>query len=407
MTGLRAWLGLCLCAPAAAFAWQYSALVTVSELQQPRTFQHLESSGNRSIAISKSDDVAVVWEDNRSGKPAVYVAYKSDSASQFSSARQISDVEPAYEPAVVALNDGRFLVAWEAKDHIWARIVSPKQEGSVVAISADTAREVTLTSASDGRLWLAWAQKAGPHFQIVYASADVRGDRIQPGQIRPVDPAPPKQDQLYPSIALVHKGAVIAWEDRRYGHTRLFTAYAAEGKNFTPLRQLNALKARRSEEYGNGTGAMRPVLASDGNKQVVASWLDKRDFTEGYDVYAAFSKDGGVSFGGNEKVEDMLGANQAQWHAVTAMDRHGHTMAAWDDQRDGSPDIWLSWFSAAGWSDDENPKGASGPGSQSHPAMAFDRQGRLHLVFLDRVDTHSAIRYLVASPSATDWGAQP
>ena len=406
MTGMRTWLGLCLCVPAAAFAWQYSAPLTVSELQQARTFQHLESSGNRSIAINKAGDVAVVWEDNRSGKPAVYAAYKSDKAKQFSAAKQISDVEPAYEPAVVALNDGRFLVAWEAKDHIWARIVSPKQADPVIAISSDVAREVTLASASDGRLWLAWAQKAGQHFQIVYASADVHGNRIQLGQIKPVDPAPPKQDQLYPSIALVHKAAAIAWEDRRYGHTRLFTAYAAEGKSFTPLRQLNALKARRSDVYGNGTGAMRPVLASDGNKRVVASWLDKRDFTEGYDVYAAFSKDGGLTFGGNEKVEDMLGANQAQWHAVSAMDRKGHSIVAWDDQRDGSPDVWLSWFNASGWSDDENPKGASGNGSQSHPAMAFDQLGRLHLVYLDHVDSRSAIRYLIASPDASDWATQ-
>lgn len=86
----------------------------------------------------------------------------------------------------------------------------------------------------------------------------------------------------------------------------------------------------------------------------------------------------------NQKVEDMLGANQPQWHAVSVMDRAGHAVVAWDDQRDGSPGIWFSEFSASGWSDNDNPAGASGKGSQSHPSMVFNSLGQLHLVCRDR-----------------------
>ena len=225
--------------------------------------------------------------------------------------------------------------------------------------------------------------------------------------IQTVDAAPPKQDQLYPSIALTRKGITIGWEDRRYGHTRLFTAFAGYGKGFAPLRQLNYIKPWPGRVFGKGTGSMRVVLASDGRLDAVACWLDKRNFAEGYDIYAAFSRDGSNSFGQNKKVEDMLGANQAQWHAVSAMDRHGHAVVAWDDQRDGSPDIWMSWYTGSAWSDNDNPRGASGSGSQSHPSMVFDAAGRLHLVFLDRAQGKTAIRYLVATPSLTQFVTSP
>lgn len=159
---------------------------------------------------------------------------------------------------------------------------------------------------------MAWAAKATTHYRIIAGTATVLNDRLQLGQVKPVDPAPPVQDQQYPSIAVTTAGTTVGWEDRRYGHTRLFTSFATPGNDFGPLRQLNQLKARRSTSFGNGTGAMRVVLASDGRDRNIASWLDKRDFTEGYDVYSSLSVDGGVTFIGNEKVEDMLGTNLPQ-----------------------------------------------------------------------------------------------
>ena len=405
MTSLRVCLALLLSVPALACAWTYSPVITVSELQQAHGFQHLESSGNRSIAISQQH-IAVTWEDNHRGTPAVYIAFKAQDATHFSRALRVSEAAPAYEPAVAGLADGRFIVVWEANDRIWARLVSPKHSGPVQALTQQPAREATVTAAA-GQVWLAWAAKAGRHYHIVATAASVQGDRLQLSDVKPVDPAPPKQDQLYPTIAITRDGTIVGWEDRRYGHTRLFTAVAAKGKWFAPLRQLNQLKAKRSMKYGNGTGAMRVVLASNGQNQLIASWLDKRDFVEGYDVYAAMSRDGGQRFGRNEKVEDMLGSNQTQWHAVSAMDRQGHAVVAWDDRRDGSPDVWFSWQTSAGWSDDDSPAPAHGDGSQTHPAMVFDAGGRLHLVFLDQGAGTTAIRYLVATPSASEFTSQP
>jgi hypothetical protein len=406
MSCLRVAVLLLLCAPLNANAWTYSPGITVSELTQTHGFAHLESSGNRSLAISGSQ-IAITWEDNHSGKPEVYIAFKANAAVKFSAAVRVSEAGPAYEPAVAGVGDGRFLVVWEANDRVWARLVSAQHTGAIQALSSQPAREVTVTRGPAGAVWLAWATKADGHFQIVATRAALQGDEIRLAEVRPVDAQAPKQDQLYPTIAVTAAGCVLGWEDRRYGHTRLFTAFAPSGKWFGPIRQLNELKAQRSNVYGNGTGAMRVVLASDGQQRVVASWLDKRDFAEGYDVYAALSTDGGRQFQANEKVIDALGANQPQWHAVSAMDSQGHSVVAWDDQRDGSPDVWWSVRQGTQWSDNDSPAGANGEGSQTNPAMTFDAAGHLHLAFLIRNDGRSSIRYFVATPSSTEFGNGP
>lgn len=399
MSVLRAAVLLCLSTPTLVFAWTYSPIINVSELQQANSFVHLESSGNRAIAISK-DQIAIAWEDNHSGKPQVYLASKRVTDSVFSPVVRVSDNGPAYEPAVTGLGDGRFLVVWEEQDRVWARIVSGQKTGIVQQLSQQPSREATLSAGSNGRVWVAWSQKSNGHFQVVAASVSVQDSHIKLSRLKPVDAAAPKQDQLYPSIAISDKGTIVGWEDRRFGHTRIFTAFAMTGRDFGPLQQLNQLPPKRSTTYGNGTGAMRVVLASNGSQEVLACWLDKRNFTEGYDVYASYSHDGGKSFTGNDKVEDMLGANQPQWHAVSAMDPAGHSVVVWDDQRDGHPDLWMSWHTAAGWSDDLSPPGANGDVVQNQPAIVFDGNGRLHLAFIERDKGVTAIRYMMATPSA-------
>jgi len=385
--------------PVAAYAWTYPVEIPVNTLKQPHTYIHLESSGNRSLAIGKSW-IAVAWEDNRSGQSQVYVAYKSGRHSRFTAAQRVSDSGPAYEPALAALADGRFVVVWEAQQHIWARIVGAHSRGKLQRLSTREAREVTISVARGGQIWLAWAAKLGRYYQIEVAKAALRGDQLHVLTEKPVDPKLPIQDQQYPTLAHCLDGTTVAWEDRRYGFTRILTAFAAPGKWFGPLHKLNQARHQRGKVFGNGTGAMRVVLASNGRHELVASWLDKRDFAEGYDVYAAFSHDGGKTFGTNEKVEDAFGADHAQWHAVCAMDEQGHAVVAWDDQRNGNPDIWMSWHRSGGWSDDASPRGANGNGRQTHPALAFDGRGRLHMAFLDDTKGISVIRYLMATPAA-------
>ena len=76
----------------------FNAPVTVTSASKG-VFLHIDSSGRRSLAVS-GELVAVTWEDNRNGKPAVYVAYNMPGKSGFGKPQKVSKESPAYEPAM-------------------------------------------------------------------------------------------------------------------------------------------------------------------------------------------------------------------------------------------------------------------------------------------------------------------
>ena len=149
-------------------------------------------------------------------------------------------------------------------------------------------------------------------------------------------------------------------------------------------------------KFGRGTGSARVALAAAGNKRIMAVWSDKRDFLSGYDVYGAWSDDGGKTFGKNQKVQDSFGDSIAQWHPAVAANDAGLVAVAWDDDRDGTSDIWLSWPTESGWADNVAITGASGPGTQNNPAIALDNAGNLHVAWIAKEDANGATQIFYA-----------
>lgn len=354
-------------------------------------FHHLESSGRRSLAISNGV-VAIVWEDNSSGKARIYVAFKLPDSRSFTKPRLVSDSGPAYEPVIAAFGD-QFVIGWEEHDRIWLRQVSPAKFTAIQHLGKGPSRHLTLVAYPDAQQVLAvWCEKTKRYYQLHYAGIDIHDAQLQITEHGLVDKSPDKTEQQYPSVAVTQRGMVVAWEDRRQGATRIMTAFAPTGKAFGKSSILNDFRWSRMQRFGRGTGAMRVILSARIDGRVVATWLDKRDFEGGYDVYAAVSEDGGRSFGKDELVQDPLGENTPQWHPTVAVSDSGVVIVAWDDTRDGTPDIWYSLKQKQGWSDDEIWPGGSGAGAQTLPVLLFD-QNSLHLVWLERQGQASSILY--------------
>ena len=131
-------------------------------------------------------------------------------------------------------------------------------------------------------------------------------------------------------------------------------------------------------------------MHSVGESAILAAWADKRSYWEGYDIYAAQYRSNG-SFGPNTKVQDEFGDFARQWHAAVAGDA-ARTVVAWTDEREGKSDIMLSWIENGEWSEDMPVPGASDASHQSHPSIALDAAGNLHLAWVERTETNGPTR---------------
>lgn len=379
---------------AQADSWNFSAPLDVAPVQ-PDVFHQLDSAGRKQLAVS-GGTVALVWEESRAGESRVSAAFKRRAADSFSVVR-VSESGNASLPVVAALADGRFVLAWEQDGDVWVRSGEPAGLGPALRL----ARNATQPSlaARGGTVLAVWSETVAGYARIRIARLKPNGAELRlVGAARDVDRAPARAEQQYPDVALTPSRTVVAWEDRRPGHTVLFYVQARSNLAFSAPRLLNEQPPKRSESYGKGTGVARVALAPHGRQGVVAVWLDKRNFLEGYDVFAGVAADG-VRFGANEKVQDDFGSNVSQWHVAVAADGTGRVAAVWDDDRDGSADLWLAWRRGAGsWNENLAIPGAAGEGLQSNPVAVFDAAGRLHLAWIERaaLEAPTRLRYLVA-----------
>lgn len=366
------WSALTLAAP-----WEFGEPVTVSAAHAG-VFHHLEAAGRQSIAVS-AGTVAVVWEDNRDGTQRAYAALRVSGKDDFVLQR-LSGMQEAYAPVVMALPQGGFIFGWEEGGHVWVRTGGSAGFAPPLSLGGTEAAQIVL-GAGDLGVFAAWSERSGVHMAI-------RCARLKPGATLTAKPAmavtaAPTEDQIYPALVVLKAAVVLAWEDRRDGHTVILHAHTRDGKSFSNTQILNEQKERRSQTFGRGTGAARVALVRLDAERASAVWLDKRDFEGGYDVYAALSEPGTLRFLRNEMVQDEFGNNIGQWHAAIAA-RPEVLAVAWDDDRDGSPDIWLSWREASGWSANVAVPGAAGTGAETSPAMVLDADDNLHLVWIER-----------------------
>jgi len=384
-----------------AQTWKFSSPLDVTATNASGVFHHLESSGRRNIVATESL-VAVAWEDNRNGSPQIYLARKALSAKDFTAEIKVSGGGEAYEPSLLALDNDRFVVAWEEDGRIRARIVTANGPGPILTLGLQDASQVSLIRQQQ-LLLLVYSQVSKKHRRVWLQALQIQGQSLRSSQSCPVDVEPAKDDQLYPTIVSQGDRIVTAWEDRRPGYTIIM---AAQSHNKSPCKfsspqRISAALPMRTSAFGKGHGVARVALAAYGAGQTMAVWADKRDFREGYDIYAARYQPGKKLFGVNSKVQDSFGDVAQQWHPAIAGNSMGQIVVAWDDNRDGDANIMLSRFQDNKWSDDIEVAPASGQGEQTHPSIYLDEDNNLHLVWIERIKIGGPTRLRYAFARAT------
>ena len=381
-----------------AAPYQFNDKILLTPRLGQHIFQHLDSTGRNNIAVS-NNTVGVIWEDNSEGSPQIYAAFKPLIGKTFTTPLRISNGASAFSPVISAYSDDTFLIGWEQDGKLWASIISAKQFHKPLQLSSDPGSQLSLVKFDQTMAIAAWSKKNGRFSQIVTAAIKLNDqqDLITSSPAVPVDPVPPKDNQLSPTLARTSQGVTIVWEDRRRGHTTLLYSHATNGRDFSSFTLLNEVVIK-SDDYGRGSGVTRATITGyANNEKIAAAWMDKRNYSTGYDIYAALSEGSTVKFGVNQMVQDSFGNDKSQWNPSIAGSAAGDIIVAWDDDREDSSDIWISWKTPTGWSDDLQVNPASGKGQQFGPSIAVDKNRNLHLIWIEQMEESGPTRLYYAT----------
>ncbi|MCP4492618.1 MAG: hypothetical protein GY820_35720 [Gammaproteobacteria bacterium] len=385
-----------------AEGWQFQQKIAVGSKARVGVFHHLEGAGRKHIAVS-GGRVALVWEDDSSGDPQVYLAQKDQHEMEFSAAIQVSNGQEAYQPAIAGIGAGKFIVVYEQDAEVYARIWSGRGPGSALKLSGSNAAQASI-AASDDYALVVWREKHKAAYSLRITRLSVNNMVLTiKGATHQVEAEALVTPLLMPAITLGGGMVCIAWEDRRAGHTRMLYSYSELAElNFTAPENLNEFYANRNE-YDKGNGAARVAITAFGDDEVLAAWMDKRRGGAGYGIFSALGSEGGAAFGPNEKVHSQHGDKLPHYNPAVAGNAEGEFVVAWDDYRNGNSDIWLSSYNEDDeWDTDYAPIPAAGAGEQSHASIALDEQDGLHLLWIEREHSQAATRlwYAYAPPDS-------
>lgn len=391
--------GLFLIAPLSLAAdWNFAPRLAITAAPTAGVFHHLEGAGRKHIAVS-DDQIAVVWEDNSSGDPQVYLSYKARTAPGFVAAVRVSSGQEAYEPAITALSGNRFVVVYEQDGAVYARLLSSQGLSEELKLSSDNAAGQASIASYQDEVLAVWREKVKRQYALKVGRLSADGaNQVQLDQHYQVEKEWIDTPLLKPTITMNPSTVCIAWEDRRAGHTRLLVSTSDRvDVRFSSPAFLNEFYSNRNE-YDKGNGVTRVAITGFAEDEVLATWMDKRTGGKGYAIYAALGSSGGVEFGPNEKVQSSKGDELAHYNPAVAGNAEGYFVVAWDDFRNGNSDIWLSHYNEdSEWNTDFSPPPASGSGEQTHASIALDNRGVLHLLWIERTESNAPSRLWYSS----------
>ena len=363
--------------------WQFNDRIAITGVAVDGTYHHLEGAGRKHIAVS-GGKVAVLWEDDSSGDPQIYLAIKDSTDSNFTSAVKVSTGKEAYEPTIASLTGGQFVLVWEQDSAIYLSIHNGQYLNVPLKLSSDSLASQSSVATSNGQIYVIWRELQDRSWSLRVARLSaMQMQGVELLAINAVETEASKTPFLFPTLAANETGLYVAWEDRAAGHTRLKFSFSSDrAKSFIEPVYLNEFFSNRTE-YDKGSGVTRVSIASFGEDEIVSAWMDKRRGGKGYGIFASIGSDG--SFGPNEKIHGPEGDTLPHYNPATSGNPDGALVVAWDDYRKGDSDIWLVRLDEdEEWGENISPPVASGSGEQSHASVALDESGGLHLIWIDR-----------------------
>ena len=329
----------------------FDAPITVDEGTSPQQI-------SPAIAVDGSGNVYVVWEDYREGDADIFI--KKYDGSGFGNRNKVNSAETGsvdYDttPSIAVDTLGDIYVVWEHRDDslddypdiYFARSMNQGQTFSTPATVAPTnGRRPAIVIDSSGVVYVVWEDLNGfpgflnpspTHINITKIVADTPDT---PKQVTPLSFYDPLYDNArYPSVAVGPGGNVyVIWErasilNPRFSGEVISTYYIDLAKvNAGTLTVVNTATTPLFPDdptTGFFGGRAYPTITADATNIYVA-WDDQRNGTK--DIYFAKSANG-ATFTTNRIVNDSTGT----WHEKPSIAvSEGKTFVIWTDYRNTS-----------------------------------------------------------------------
>jgi hypothetical protein len=190
----------------------------------------------------------------------------------------------------------------------------------------------------------------------------------------PVRAAASLDNKWAPTIAVDRPRIYVAWTDFRNYNWDVYLAHSRGGAGFsTNVRVDDAPDFERIDDH--------PSVAVDDHGIVHVVWTDRRDTAADTNIFYARSLDAGRSFSANRQIDSsVLDFNADQdpssnrWHPRLAVS-DSDVMAVWQDNRLGNNDIFFVRSRDRGMSfaaDERVDDSGDGPSNQFRPDLAVD-----------------------------------
>lgn len=352
-------------------------------------------TGERPSVASVGSGFVVAWQQVVGESNAVCLRW-FNSAGQAQGPATLALGAYAARPQVACDSQGYGIVTWEETagppQRIWARTFDNQGNWRadpfvVNELHGDAATRPTVAAAAGtGRCVIAWQDARNGPYQIYAQTLDLEGNIY--GSNFPVELVPATAGESMPAIVMsaaqAHPDDFAAfWTDLREGDANIYGVVGNLARSGSDAFRVNSDSATAIQDF--------PVINLDSSGNALCFFYDFRNGTEHPAVWCQRLNSDGTRDGSNFRVNDDT-ANRPATFYWAATNLTGRTVVAWQDARNGDPDVFAQRYDSR-----TNPLGANfrvnddtGFAAQTWPFVAVNDSGASVVIWADARNRVSA-----------------
>ncbi|MCI0531255.1 MAG: T9SS type A sorting domain-containing protein [candidate division Zixibacteria bacterium] len=341
---------------------------------------------NPAVATASNGNFFVTWEDYRSGAADIYFRAFSQNGSPLNSDTKVNSdtfLTDQVSPDIAIDQTGNICISWldlgagsRIMSQFYNSILNPSSLN--IEVSDDTGSVAhsrpSCAAMATGRFMLAWSDnRDGSANQHVYGQL-FSSPATKSGANFKINDDPAATDHLNPRVAAdSFSQFTFVWSDSRSGIPRIYhRLYDNSGAPVDTSQQVSS--------DSSGTSQSLPDVAVTRQNTKVFTWLENR--LTGTNVFAQRYDSSNNPLGPNLAIADpSLGTPN---HPRVSVDRNDAFLIAWEDDRNGDPDVYGQFYYASSDSAGEDFKVNSDAGAnlQASPDLSLT-QNDACLVWVD------------------------